>query len=101
MIGICGIIGAQNVWGGMRIAKVIGVMLLGPLLGIAAGFIVGVVAMPRDPNFAANGGHSPPGDGILIILFILAGLVVSIPLSAVLAWQLWFRSSAEEKLDSN
>jgi hypothetical protein len=85
----------------VKIAKVIAVMLFGPLLGIFAGFVVGVVAMPQDPNFVSNGGHGAPGDGILVIVFTLVGLVVSIPLSAVLAWRLWFRPSAIAEANSN
>jgi hypothetical protein len=42
--GIGGIIGAET--SAMRIVKVIAVMFFGPLLGILAGFLVGVLAMP-------------------------------------------------------
>jgi hypothetical protein len=69
----------------VRIFKVIGVMLLGPLLGILAGFILGVIAMPHQ---AIEGGRAPGGDGILVIAFILLGLLVSIPLSIGLSWRI-------------
>jgi hypothetical protein len=44
-------------------------MLFGPLWGILAGLVVGLVAMPQDPNFVSNGGHAAPGDGITVTVF--------------------------------
>jgi len=81
----------------VRVLRVIAVMLLGPLLGILAGFILGVIAMPHQ---AAEGGRAP-GDGILVMAFIFLGLVVSIPLSIRLSWRIWSRSGATAESNSN
>jgi hypothetical protein len=78
----------------MRIAKVIAVMFFGPGLGILAGFAVGVLAMPTQ----TPAGRAP-GDGFLIMGCVVLGLLVSIPLSAVLARVVWSRSGAHQKSD--
>ena len=72
----------------MRIAKVIAVMVFGPLLGILAGFLVGVLAMPAQTS---SGGRAP-GDGFLIMGCVALGFFISIPVSAILAGKLWSRS---------
>jgi hypothetical protein len=77
----------------VRIAKVISVMLVGPLLGVIAGFLVGGITL----NIILKGRHAAPGDGMLIMIFGLAGLLASIPLSAVVAAQLWRQLSAREE----
>jgi hypothetical protein len=75
----------------VRIAKVISVMLVGPLLGVIAGFLVGGITL----NIILKGRHAAPGDGMLIMIFGFAGLLVSRPLSVVLAARLWGQSSAQ------
>jgi hypothetical protein len=90
----------------MRIAKAIAVMLFGPLLGVIAGFFVGGITVEiinalQGPNIVVNPQHATPGDGILIMLFVLVGLLVSIPLSIVLAVRVWARSSSNVQSTSN
>jgi hypothetical protein len=53
------------------------------LLGILVAFLV--APLQPDPNFVANGGHASPGDGFLIMPYIVASLAISIPLSVLLA----------------
>jgi hypothetical protein len=65
----------------MRIVKAAVILLSVPVLGVVLAFVLGGSFMPPDPNFAANGGHVAPGDGILIILFVLGSLLISVPLS--------------------
>jgi hypothetical protein len=65
----------------MRLLKVIAILLFGPLLGILVAFFVSALALPADPNFAANGGHASPGDGFGIMGFVLIRLLVSLPVS--------------------
>jgi hypothetical protein len=47
--------------------------------------------LPPDPNFVANGGHASPGDGFLILPYLFTSLVVSIPVSILLAGVVLFR----------
>lgn len=75
----------------MKIVKAIAVLLIGPLLGIMIALILGALALPPDPNFVANGGHGAPGDGFLIMGYILVSLLVSVPLSILLAGIVLFR----------
>jgi len=69
----------------MRIVKAAAILLFLPVLGIVVAFFLGALAMPPNPNFSANGGHAAPGDGILVILFVLGSLLISVPLSIWLA----------------
>jgi hypothetical protein len=93
---IGGIIGAEGGRGcGMRIVKAIAIMFFGPVLGILAGFAVGVIVMPTQ---TPNSGRAP-GDGFLIIGCVVLGLLVSLPVSAVLAGKLWSRSGTPQKSD--
>ena len=65
--------------------KAFAILLLGPSLGALVGFVVGVVALPADANFASNGGHAAAGDGFLILMFVLASFIVSVPMSILTA----------------
>jgi hypothetical protein len=76
----------------VRIAKVIAVMLFGPLLGVIAGFFVGGITL----NIILKGQTRQLATEMLIMIFGLVGLLVSIPLSVVLAARLWGQSSANE-----
>jgi hypothetical protein len=80
----------------MRIAKVIAIMFFGPVLGILAGFAVGVIAMPTQTPYVGRA----PGDGFLIMGCVVLGLLVSIPLSAVLAGAVWSRSATDQNASS-
>ena len=82
----------------MKIAKTLAIMLFGAIAGIMAGFCVSLLMLPPDSNFVANGGHAAPGDGFLVFGYTFLGLLVSIPLSAGVAWYILFR---KPKLESN
>jgi hypothetical protein len=75
----------------MKLLKAIAILLLGPLLGTLVAFFLGAVASPPGPNFAANGGHGSPGDGFLIIGFVVVSLLISVPVSIWLAGVVLFR----------
>jgi len=75
----------------MKILKAAAILVIGSLLGILIGCFAGAVALRSDPNIAANGGHTAPGDGILVMLLILVSSVISVPLSALMAWYVVFR----------
>jgi hypothetical protein len=75
----------------MKILKVAAILIIGSFTGILIGFFLGALALRPDPAFIANGGHAAPGDGILVMLFTLAGFVISVPLSALMAWYIVFR----------
>lgn len=79
----------------MRIVKVIAIMFFGPVLGILVGFVAGIIAMPTQTPDAGRA----PGDGFLIMGCVVLGLLISIPVSAVLAGKLWSRSITPQKLD--
>jgi hypothetical protein len=74
----------------MRIVKVIAIMFFAPVLGILAGFVVGIIAMPTP---TADAGRAP-GDGFLIMGCVVLGLLISTPVSAVLAGKLRSRQLA-------
>jgi len=63
-------------------------MVFGPVLGIAAGFLVGILAMPAQ----TSAGGRAPGDGFLITGCVALGFFISIPVSGILAGKLWSRS---------
>jgi TRAP-type C4-dicarboxylate transport system permease small subunit len=69
----------------MKVLKAISILVIGPILGILVAFFLGVLALPADPNFVANGGHAAPGDGFLTMGLIFLALIVSVPLSAIIA----------------
>jgi hypothetical protein len=75
----------------MKFLKALAILLFGALLGIVVALILGALALPPDPNFVANGGHASPGDGFLILPYLFTSLVVSIPLSILLAGVVLFR----------
>jgi hypothetical protein len=79
----------------MKIVKVIAIMFFGPVLGILAGFVVGIIAMPTQSTDVGRA----PGDGFLIMGCVVLGLLISIPVSAVLAGKLWSRSATPQKSD--
>jgi hypothetical protein len=75
----------------MKAAQAIAIVVIGPLLGVLVAFFFGILALPPDPNFAANGGHAAPGDGFLLIGYVFASLLISVPLSILLAGIILFR----------
>ena len=74
------------------------VLLVGPLLGILIAFFLAELSLPPDPNFVSNGGHAAPGDGFLIIIYVLISLAASVPLSIWGAVLILFRSRKETGL---
>jgi hypothetical protein len=75
----------------MKVVKAITILLFGPILGILAGFLVGVIAMPVQ---TLSGGRAP-GDGFLMMGCLALGLCVSVPLSLLFAGTALFGSSAK------
>ena len=81
----------------MKFLRAIAILLSGPLLGIVAALILGSLALRPDPNFAANGGHASPGDGFLILPYLFISLLVTVPLSIVLAGVALFRKPKDQR----
>jgi hypothetical protein len=81
----------------MKFLKVLAILLFGPLLGMAVALILGSLALPPDPNFVANGGRPSPGDGFSILLYLFFSLLVSVPLSLVLAGVVLFRKPKDQR----
>jgi len=79
----------------MRLLKVIGILVTGPVLGVVSGLIIGGLLLPPDPT-----GRGAPGDGFLIMLCAGMGLAVSIAASVMLADWSW-RHSANLKTRPN
>jgi hypothetical protein len=75
-----------------KVLGAVAVLLLGPLFGILIAFLLAELSLPPDPNFASNGGHASPGDGFLIIIYVLISLAASVPLSIWGAVVILFRS---------
>jgi hypothetical protein len=85
----------------MKILKALAILPGGPTLGLLAAFFLGAMALRPDPNFAANGGHAAPGDGILILLFIFISLVISVPTSLFFAVRIFLRNARPENLSGS
>ena len=81
-----------------KVLRLISILLLGPLVGILIAFVLAGFVLRSDPNIVANGGHTAPGDGILVLLYAFISLIISIPLSIWGAAVVWSRPSAETKL---
>ena len=77
----------------MKIAKAIAILFLGPLLGILIAFVFGALSLPTQ----ALGGGRAPGDGFLIMGYILLSVLISIPLSIWLAGVVLFRTGSAPK----
>ena len=75
----------------MKFLKATLILIFGPVLGIVIGSIVGSLALPEDPNFAAKGGHAAPGDGLEILHYLFISLFVSVVASAAAALWVLFR----------
>ena len=76
--------------------KIVGIAVCVPLVMALIAMIIAGFQMPDDPT-----GRGTPGDGFLIILWVLGSLVVSVPLSAALAWKVGGRrapSSSNEAI---
>lgn len=78
-----------------RVLEAIAILLFGPLLGMLIAILLAGLSLPPDPNFANNGGHVAPGDGILAIFYVCISLVASVPLSILGAGVVLFRSSQQ------
>jgi hypothetical protein len=76
---------------GMKFLKALAILLFGPLLGIVVAFILGSLALRPDANFITNGGHASPGDGFQVMGYVALSLVISVPLSILLAGVVVFR----------
>jgi hypothetical protein len=84
-----------------RALLAIAVLFFGPLLGIVVALILGGLALPPDPNFAANGGHAAPGDGFVILPYLFFSLLVSVPLSILLAGGiLFYKPKAQNQVET-
>jgi len=82
----------------MKFLKAIVILICGPLLGILIGFTIGSLALPQDPNSAANGGHAAPGDGFEILHYLFISLVVSVLVSVAAAlWVLFKKPRAKDQ----
>jgi hypothetical protein len=81
----------------MKFLKVLAILLFGPLLGIVVAFVLGSLALPPDPNFVANGERVSPGDGFSILAYLFISLLVSVPLSFVLAGVVLFRKPKDQR----
>lgn len=77
----------------MKILKASAILLIGPLLGLLIAFLVSVIVLSLNSNFATHNGPPAPGDGILILIFGFISLVISVPLSALMAGFVLFRKS--------
>ena len=70
----------QGYSAGIKVLKAGAILLVGPSAGLLIALLLSALALPADTTFKA-GGHAAPGDGFFIVLFIVASLVVSVPLS--------------------
>ena len=82
----------------MKLLKVFAILIGGPIFGLFVAFFFGALALPPDPNFAANGGHIAPGDGIPGAAFILVSLIISVPTSIFFAARVLLRKSPPQNL---
>jgi hypothetical protein len=73
----------------MKIAKVLFIMVAGPIIGAGIGSVVAGLMLPKDPS-----GRGSPGDGFMVFYCVGMGLVVSVILSVLLAIRTWRRSTS-------
>jgi hypothetical protein len=64
----------------MTIAKILAVLVAGPLIGALLGFTVGGILLPHDPT-----GRGSPGDGFLLFMCTIWGLIVASVISVVIS----------------
>lgn len=76
----------MNLTGGVKFAKVLLVLIVGPLLGGFAGLVCG--------SLVAGGGS--PGDGILILGCTILFASLFLVLSVALARRIWSRSNTAQ-----
>ena len=81
----------------MKVVKAAAILFTIPALGIIIAFLLGALAIRLNPKFDAV--HSTPGDGILIMLFVLISLIVSVPSAALLAGSVLFRKRKPSQSD--
>jgi hypothetical protein len=80
----------------MKFLKAIAILVFGPSVSYSLSFW-GALPLPPDPNFVANGGHASPGDGFLILPYLFISLLVSVPLSILLAGLVLFRKPKDQR----
>jgi hypothetical protein len=80
----------------MKILKAVAILVIGTSLGILLPLLLASLALPPDPNFVAVGSHAAPGDGYLVMGFIFVGLLISVPLSALMAWHVVFKKTRNQ-----
>lgn len=68
-----------------------------PFARTVTALVLGALALPPNPNFATSGGHASPGDGFLILPYIFISLLVTVPLSTVLAGIVLFRKAKDQR----
>jgi hypothetical protein len=74
-----------------RILKVTAIALLGPFLGAVIGLIIAIFLLPRETGEVPA--YVDGANGMLMFLCIVDGLLVSIPISVLLAIWSWRKSS--------
>lgn len=84
----------------MRVLQAVAILLMGPLFGLLIALLLGALAVPPDPNFAANGSHAAPGDGFLILPFIFVNLIVSVPISVFFAVAVLLKKARAQTLNA-
>jgi hypothetical protein len=72
----------------MKIAKVLAIILIGPVIGLVLGFFVGSLFLTSNPS-----GQGSPGDGFLLILTAGAGFIVFGICSVLIAVRIWRHSA--------
>jgi len=73
----------------MKVVKAIAIVFTIPAIGIIVACVLGALTIRLNPKFDAI--HSTPGDGILIMLFVLVSLIISVPSAVLLAGSVLFR----------
>jgi hypothetical protein len=76
----------------MKFLKVLAVLISGPIVGILLGSVVAILLLPPDPS----GMGRAPGDGILIIMCMGAGLILFTVASVLAAIWTWRREGRKQ-----
>ena len=75
----------------MKIVMIVSVMVFGPLIGAAIGFLIACLRLPLDPT-----GTGAPGDGIIFIFWIGLGFVLFAFASvAIVAEMIWGKAKTK------
>jgi len=82
----------------MKVLKIVAILIFSPVLGAVAGFVIAtLILLVANPSSVLSNDGSP-GEGFLAIPCILVCLLISIPVSWMIAAKVWNSDKNQSKL---